>query len=128
MPTTRKSRPVARPWLTKLTKFRSSWADYALLSRGEAEIGNNRKAREYLTRAKDLLRKGASPQDKKEAREIFSYIESRLEYNEWRMATPKKEGMSHSVRTAKPDSSLKARAVRDNNIQEPEAAEPPPSA
>ncbi len=120
---------LARPWLIDLTKFRSFWADYALLSRGEVEIGNNRKAREYLNRAKEILPKGASPQDKTKAKEIFSYIENRLEYNEWRMATPKKEWKSHPVKTAKPDSSPKAHAVGDNNIQElDEAAEPPPSA
>ena len=77
---------MARPWLIDLTKYRSFWADYALLSRGEVEIGNNRKAREYLNRAKELLRKQASPQDKTKAREIFSYIENRLEYDEWKVS------------------------------------------
>ena len=116
---------MARPWLIDLAQFRSFWADYAMLSRGEVEIGNNRKAREYLNRAKELLRKRASPQDKTKAKEIFSYIENRLEYNEWRTVAEKREPKSPPAKREKTGPSRKAHAVRDNNIQGPAAAEPP---
>ncbi|MCJ7494507.1 MAG: hypothetical protein MUP68_09745, partial [Deltaproteobacteria bacterium] len=115
---------LGRPWLIDLTKFRSFWGDYAQLSRGEVEMGNNRKAREFLTRAKELLRKHASPQDKTKAKEIFSYIENRLEYNEWRAIREKSETKSHPARTEKSAPSLKTHAARDTNIQGPATARP----
>jgi SNF2 family DNA or RNA helicase len=75
---------VARPWLINLTKIRSFWKDYALLGRGEAQLGNNSRAREYLNLAKELLKKEASPQAKREAKAIFSEIEDWIKLNEWR--------------------------------------------
>ncbi|MDO8957742.1 MAG: SNF2-related protein, partial [Deltaproteobacteria bacterium] len=84
-----------------------------------------RKAREYLDRAKELLRKQASPQDKTKAREIFSYIENRLAYNEWRVIREKRETKFHPARTEKSAPYLKTHAVRDNNIQGPATAWPP---
>jgi superfamily II DNA or RNA helicase len=119
---------LARPWLINLTKFRSLWVDYALLSRGEAEIGNSRKAREYLNRAKELLGKKASRQDRTRAKDMFSYIENRLENNEWRTVTKKKAPEFRPVEGEKSAPSHKAHALRDNNNQSSEAAEPPPSA
>ena len=115
---------LGRPWLIDLTKFRSFWGDYAQLSRGEVEMGNNRKAREFLTRAKELLRKHASPQDKTKAKEIFSYIENRLEYNEWRGIREKRETKSHPARPEKSAPSLKTHAARDTNTQGPATARP----
>ena len=73
----------ARHWLQSLIKIRSMWQDYALLSRVEAESGNNNRAREYLNRAKGLLGKWPSAENKRMAKEIFSEIEERIRFNEW---------------------------------------------
>jgi len=80
----------ARHWLQSLIKIRSMWQDYALLSRGEAESGNNDRAKEYLNRAKELLGKRPSAENKRMAKEIFSEIEERIRYNEWRSLAEKR--------------------------------------
>ncbi len=115
---------MARSWLIDLTKFRSFWTDYALLSRGEVELGNNRKAREYLDRAKELLRKQASPQDKTKAREIFSYIENRLAYNDSRMVAEKREMKVPVAGRKKPLTSQPPRPARKADIQDLPVTEP----
>ncbi len=80
----------AKPWLIKLTKIRSIWEDYALLSRVEAELGNNIRAEEYLNISKKLLGKWQSPEEKRMAKEIFSEIEDLMKYNEWRFLSETK--------------------------------------
>ncbi|HSB07496.1 MAG TPA: hypothetical protein VLK23_20145, partial [Thermodesulfobacteriota bacterium] len=63
---------MARPWLLQLTRMRSLWQDYALLSRGEAQAGNIRQARDYLGKAKEVFEKRATLSDKREAKATFS--------------------------------------------------------
>lgn len=75
---------MARPWLLQLTKVRSLWQDYALLSRGEARAGNVEQARDYLAKAKKVFEKRATLSDKKEAKAMFSDIESLIGYHESR--------------------------------------------
>lgn len=89
---------MARPWLMKLTKIRSLWEDYALLCRGEAQLGNNSRAREYLNRAKELLKKEPSPREKREAKVIFSEIEDWMKLNEWRSLSEAKAKESTQLR------------------------------
>ncbi|MBM4331396.1 MAG: ATP-dependent helicase [Deltaproteobacteria bacterium] len=115
---------MARPWLITLTKIRSFWADYALLSRGEADLGNNRQARKYLEQAKELLPKQPSAEDKRKARETFAYIESRLEYNDSIKTTKKKETGGPATGREQPPASQQARASRKADIQEPAVTKP----
>ena len=83
---------MARPWLIKLTQNRSVWRDYLLLARGEAQLGNGPRAREYLNRAKELLDKRGSPRDRKEAKADFSEVEDWIKYCEWKLLSkPKAE-------------------------------------
>ena len=81
---------MARPWLIKLTQSRSVWRDYLLLSRGEARLGNGPRAREYLNRAKELLDKRGSPQDRKEAKAAFGEVEDWIKYWEWKLLSKPK--------------------------------------
>ncbi|MDO9349613.1 MAG: SNF2-related protein, partial [Deltaproteobacteria bacterium] len=81
---------IARPWLIKLAQIRSVWRDYLLLSRGEARLGNGPRAREYLNRAKELLDKRGSPQDRKEAKAAFGEVEDWIKYWEWKLLSKPK--------------------------------------
>jgi hypothetical protein len=83
---------MARPWLIKLTQSRLVWRDYLLLGRGEAQLGNGPRAREYLNRAKELLDKRGSPRDRKEAKAAFLEVEDWIKYYEWKsLSKPKVE-------------------------------------
>ena len=106
---------IARPWLIKLAQIRSVWRDYLLLSRGEARLGNGPRAREYLNRAKELLDKRGTPQDRKEAKAAFLEVEDWIKYWEWKLLSkPKVE----KIVTAKekgaspPAGSLDVSAIR----------------
>ena len=89
---------MARPWLLQLTKVRSLWQDYALLSRGEARAGNVEQARDYLAKAKKVFEKRATLSDKKEAKAMFSDIESLIGYHESRpLLIPERENIAPLV-------------------------------
>ncbi len=85
-----KNYEAARPWLIKLTRLRSFWKDYLLLSEGEAEHGDIAKAKEYLKEAGHLLPLSASPREKKEARAFLARQEEVVRYYEWKsLSKPK---------------------------------------
>lgn len=124
----------AKPWLIKLTKIRSLWEDYAWLSRGEAELGNNSRAEEYLSMAKKLLGKWPSAKDKRMAKEIFSEIEDLMKYNEWRSISEKKEEKVLQARekititspdTSVGDSLTAEKTLPSHAIQTPKRESPP---
>ena len=75
---------AARPWLINLTRLRSFWKDYFLLSEGEAEHGSTAKAKEYLKKAEHLLHRCASPREKKEAKALLVRQEDIIRYDEWK--------------------------------------------
>jgi SNF2 family DNA or RNA helicase len=75
---------AARPWLINLTRLRSFWKDYFLLSEGEAERGSTAKAKEYLKKAEHLLHRCASPREKKEAKALLVRQGDIIRYHEWK--------------------------------------------
>ena len=95
---------MARPWLLQLTRRRSLWQDYALLSRGEAQAGNVQQARDYLGKAKELFEKRSSLSDKREAKATFSEIEDLIKYHEWKsLSKPEAEKVPPAKERAVPD-------------------------
>jgi len=125
-----KNYEMARPWLLQLSRMRSLWRDYSLLSRGEAELGNIRQARDYLNRAKELLEKRASPSDKREAKATFAEIEDWIRFYEWRsLSKPKTEKAAPAKEKAiRPHPAIDARDVppRDGSSKEIVSAATPP--
>jgi SNF2 family DNA or RNA helicase len=118
---------MARPWLIKLTKIRSLWRDYALLARGEAQLGNSSRARDYLNRAKELLKEELSPQAKREAKAIFSEIEDWMKLNEWRSLSEAKgkEATRPGEKAIIPAKEITPpKDVYQNNLQTSEASSP----
>lgn len=75
----------ARPWLIKLTKIRTLWTDYVMLSRVEGEAGDISRARQYLNRAKELQKKQTSARNRKETKHVISEVERLIEYREWNL-------------------------------------------
>jgi superfamily II DNA or RNA helicase len=128
---------MARPWLIKLTQSRSVWRDYLLLSRGEARLGNGPRAREYLNRAKELLDKGGSPRDRKEAKAAFLEVEDWIKYCEWKsLSKPKAEKIvsagekgasppAGSPETSEIRSAFEGIPSQKPTIEKPQAESPP---
>ncbi|MDP3030178.1 MAG: SNF2-related protein [Deltaproteobacteria bacterium] len=126
----------ARPWLIKLTKMRTLWIDYMLLSRVEAEAGNISHAKQYLDQAKELQKKQGSIKAKEEAKHILSEVEYLIKYKEWNLlsekmaedkakaTSPRREEIrSREVSTSEipaPDSPSQALTVQ-NHKKEPDA-------
>lgn len=74
---------MSRQWLVKLTKIRSLWPDYALLSEVEAKLENINKAREYLKKAKELKKSQPWVKSRGETKKILSELEGFIKYQEW---------------------------------------------
>jgi superfamily II DNA or RNA helicase len=112
-----KNYEMARPWLLQLSKLRSFWRDYSLLSRSEAQLSNIRQARDYLDKAKELLEIRGSPSDKREAKATFAEIEDWIRFYEWRsLSKPKTERATPvKPRTAPPHRATDARKVSPND-------------
>lgn len=91
---------VAKPWLLRLVEMRPHWKEYALLSRGEAQLGNVVQAKGYLEKAKRLLKIWASPLEKEEAKAAFSEIEDLLRLAEWKALSKREIKKGPSEKTA----------------------------
>jgi tetratricopeptide (TPR) repeat protein len=76
---------LGKRWLLKLIKIRSSWLDYMLLSRLEAEAGNIGPAKEYLKKSKSLQRTQSliKPAAGKNPKTIFAELEDFIKFREW---------------------------------------------
>jgi len=80
---------LGKRWLLKLIKIRSSWLDYMMLSRLEAEAGNIGPAKEYLKKSKSLQRTQSliKPADGKNPKTIFAGLEDFIKFREWEVLT-----------------------------------------
>ncbi len=77
---------MAKPWLIKLANIRSSWLDYMLLSRIEAELENISKAKEHLKKSKELQKMQPRIQTGTKPKEIFAELEGFIKFKEWNMS------------------------------------------
>lgn len=85
---------MAKPWLIKLANIRSSWLDYMLLSRVEAELENISKTKEFLKKSKELQRIQPKIKSYHPPKKVFTELEGFIKFREWNMSKGSVEGLS----------------------------------
>ena len=85
---------MAKPWLIKLVNIRSSWLDYMLLSRIEAELENISKAKEFLKESKELQKMQPRIKTGTKPKEIFTELEGFIKFKEWNLSRGGVVGLS----------------------------------
>lgn len=80
---------LARPWLLKAAKQHSSWRDYLLLSKIEAEFGEISTSKHYFKRALEIKLNQPIAKDDKKKQGLFSDAEKFIKYCEWNRANEK---------------------------------------
>jgi len=104
---------LARKWLLRLIRMRTSWMDYALLGKVEAELDNLHRAREYLSTAKILQKKHPKVLlDKKNPRELIREVEDTIKYREaLKLRQELETETAGKVRAARPEKAPVKRTV-----------------
>ncbi len=106
---------MARPWLQDLISIRTSWVDYASLSRVEAELENVTRAREYLKMAKTLQKKSRLRPPMENPQKIFAEMEDFIKFKEWNILAKQNVKMKTDVMTT--DTEVRFKKERKINVR-----------
>lgn len=104
---------LARKWLLRLIRMRTSWMDYALLGKVEAQLDNLNRAREYLSTAKILQKEQPKIRpDNRNPRELIRDVEETIKYREeLKLRQEPETETAGKVRAARPEKASAKKAV-----------------